>query len=211
MESNFGEALARLKSQLGVTTDREVASALGLGEKAFNARKARGSFPEDKLFALASRRPELKLDPGYVMTGMSKAEELGTRTYAFPSRISALRGDGDLSSLAAKTGIPEADLALMEAGRAMPTAEQFGQLVAAFPDRSPSWIAGGPRPQLDAELTDIEVILVRNYRQCSSEAQGAIRELTARESMRATQVGTEPTTTQAPAKSGKRKIMVRRG
>lgn len=35
--------------------DKEVAEALGLGEKAFNARKARNSFPKKELRALAQQ------------------------------------------------------------------------------------------------------------------------------------------------------------
>ena len=62
-------ALLRLKEQLGVSTDKEVAAVLGLGEKAFNARKKRGAFPEDKLLALTTKRPELGLDVAYILTG----------------------------------------------------------------------------------------------------------------------------------------------
>lgn len=68
---NFDEALARLKQAVGVFTDREVATALGLGEKAFNARKKRGSFPIDKVYALAARKPALGLDAHWVITGES--------------------------------------------------------------------------------------------------------------------------------------------
>lgn len=69
MSADFLSALARLKEQLRVHLDKEVAAALGMTKEAFNSRKVRGSFPEDKLRLLASRRPELKLDPDYVLTG----------------------------------------------------------------------------------------------------------------------------------------------
>lgn len=65
----FACALGRLKFCLRVSKDKEVADMLGIGEKAFNARKKRNSFPEKKLRALAQRRPELGLDVEWVLTG----------------------------------------------------------------------------------------------------------------------------------------------
>lgn len=49
--------------------DRDIAALLGLSKAAFSARKARDSFPKDKLLALVSMRPDLKIDVGYVLTG----------------------------------------------------------------------------------------------------------------------------------------------
>lgn len=70
VDVDFSEAaLNRLKTALGKTKDKEVAAALGIGEKAFNARKTRNSFPEKELRALAQRRPELDIDVEYVLTG----------------------------------------------------------------------------------------------------------------------------------------------
>lgn len=65
----FGPVLLRLKEQLGVSTDKEVAAILGLSPTAFNDRKKRGAFPEDKLLALVAIRPELNLDVAYILTG----------------------------------------------------------------------------------------------------------------------------------------------
>lgn len=65
----FLDALARLKHELRVSKDIEVAAALGMGDKAFNARKKRNSFPERELLALAEARPELGIDTHYVLTG----------------------------------------------------------------------------------------------------------------------------------------------
>lgn len=67
----FVAALLRLKQQAGVSTDKEVAALLDMKETALNARKARDAFPEDKVWALAQRRPDLVIDPGYVITGRS--------------------------------------------------------------------------------------------------------------------------------------------
>lgn len=65
----FLNALNRLKEALGVSKDKQVADALGLSDKALNARKTRDSFPEMEVVALIARRPELKLDVSYVLTG----------------------------------------------------------------------------------------------------------------------------------------------
>ncbi|GHT92585.1 hypothetical protein AGMMS49545_10370 [Betaproteobacteria bacterium] len=69
MDFLFEESLLRLKKQLGVKEDKEVAEFLGLSATAFNKRKQRGSFPETELYALAAKRPELKLDVGLVLYG----------------------------------------------------------------------------------------------------------------------------------------------
>jgi len=65
----FEKILLRLKEQLGVQSDKEVAELLGLSVKAFTARKARASFPRDKLLALKASRPELLIDDVYILTG----------------------------------------------------------------------------------------------------------------------------------------------
>lgn len=69
MATSFEQALLRLKEQLQVQADKDVALTLGLSATAFNDRKKRGAFPEDKLLALSARRPELGLDVGYVLGG----------------------------------------------------------------------------------------------------------------------------------------------
>lgn len=76
----FDEQLLRLKQVLKLTDDQDVADALGMTKAAFSARKTRGAFPEDKVFALAAKRPDLKIDPAYVLTGRS--EELERRLQA---------------------------------------------------------------------------------------------------------------------------------
>ena len=66
----FSEALVRLKHQLRVSKDGEVAAALGLSKTAFSERKKRGSFPEAELRTLAREKPELGLDPDLVLFGV---------------------------------------------------------------------------------------------------------------------------------------------
>lgn len=72
--NSFEQALLRLKQQVGVQTDKDVAEMLGMTTTAFNARKKRDAFPEDKLLAMVARRPDLVVDPQYVLTGMTAKE-----------------------------------------------------------------------------------------------------------------------------------------
>jgi len=71
----FEQALLRLKSQVGVATDKEMAELLGLSEKALNARKRRGAFPTDKVRALAQQRPDLSIDVDHVLSGTALREK----------------------------------------------------------------------------------------------------------------------------------------
>ena len=65
----FEEAALRLKQQLGVSQDKEVASHLGLSPRAWAGRKQSNAFPEKELRALVQQRPELGIDVEYVLTG----------------------------------------------------------------------------------------------------------------------------------------------
>lgn len=68
----FEEATNRLKEQLRVRDDKEASEALGIGTTAWAMRKKRDSFPTKEVFALAQQRPELGLDPDWIVTGSSK-------------------------------------------------------------------------------------------------------------------------------------------
>lgn len=67
----FEEATLRLKQQLKVKGDKEVAAFLGMSASALNMRKKRGNFPLREVFALAAQRPELGLDPHWIVSGTS--------------------------------------------------------------------------------------------------------------------------------------------
>ncbi|GLT22668.1 hypothetical protein GCM10007933_21280 [Zoogloea oryzae] len=76
----FDEASLRLKQQLKVTTDKEASEVLGLSQRAWAGRKDRDSFPVKEVFMLAAQRPELGLDPDWIVTGSSnKMETAGSR------------------------------------------------------------------------------------------------------------------------------------
>ncbi|ASM76397.1 ci repressor [Vitreoscilla filiformis] len=67
----FEEATLRLKQQLKVTEDKQVAEALGLTSNAWTLRKRRFAFPKTELYALAAKRSDLKIDVAYVLTGIT--------------------------------------------------------------------------------------------------------------------------------------------
>lgn len=110
---NFLEILLRLKQMAKLETDKEVAALLGMSVKAFTARKARGVFPEDKLFALVAKRPDLVIDPQWVLHGTTAKERFMDRHEQPPANYTVLaeevmrdarniaepRGDGDLMKL----------------------------------------------------------------------------------------------------------------
>jgi hypothetical protein len=63
-------AVLRFKEMANVKTDKDVAGLLALDVSAFNKRKKRNSFPERELLALADKRPDLRLDVPYILTGI---------------------------------------------------------------------------------------------------------------------------------------------
>lgn len=67
---SFEAALLRLKGALALQADKDVADALGMAPSAFNKRKARGSFPEAEVRALAAERG---FDAEYVISGVAQA------------------------------------------------------------------------------------------------------------------------------------------
>lgn len=67
--NKFESQLLRLKQTVGITADQDVAALLGMSKAAFSDRKKREAFPDDKLGALAAKRPDLRIDVAYVLTG----------------------------------------------------------------------------------------------------------------------------------------------
>lgn len=67
--NSFKEKLLRLKNELKISTDKEIAAILDMKPTAFAERKKTESFPEKELFALAAKRPDLNLDMDYILLG----------------------------------------------------------------------------------------------------------------------------------------------
>ena len=93
---SFDVILFRLKEAVRIRTDKGIAELLGLSPTAFNERKKRGYFPEDKLLAAMIKRPDLKIDLDYVLTGRRKTvlEELGEQGYLPGQAIQSVLGYG---------------------------------------------------------------------------------------------------------------------
>ncbi|KGQ56900.1 repressor protein [Gallibacterium anatis] len=66
---NFTDILNRLKTELSVTMDKDVAEFLGMSKTAFAERKRRGVFPEEALRLADLNHPNLKLNIEYILTG----------------------------------------------------------------------------------------------------------------------------------------------
>ncbi|MDP8079551.1 helix-turn-helix domain-containing protein [Phocoenobacter skyensis] len=72
---NFIDIVNRLKVELSVSTDKEIADFLGLKKSAFAERKKRNSFPKKELELFTKNFPELNLDLEYILTGVKKDEK----------------------------------------------------------------------------------------------------------------------------------------
>jgi len=66
---NFTDIVNRLKTELSLTMDKEVAEFLGLSKTAFAERKRRGVFPKEALKLADLTHPEYRLDLEYILTG----------------------------------------------------------------------------------------------------------------------------------------------
>ncbi|PKM31751.1 MAG: hypothetical protein CVV07_01160 [Gammaproteobacteria bacterium HGW-Gammaproteobacteria-11] len=114
---NFDAQLLRLKEVLGVTSDQEVAAALGMTKAAFSERKRRDAFPEEKLYALAARRLDLAVPVEYILTGETEMEHF--------KRVEG-RAPGDYLELTqkvlgrAQAGLTQDEADLLELFRAAP-------------------------------------------------------------------------------------------
>jgi phage repressor protein C with HTH and peptisase S24 domain len=85
----FSDALNRLKHELRVSKDQEVAVALGMSRTAFSERKKRSSFPEREVLELGRTRPEL--DVKFVLTGVSsdQVERLNAKEKRIANAVDA--------------------------------------------------------------------------------------------------------------------------
>ncbi|EGP03285.1 helix-turn-helix domain-containing protein [Pasteurella multocida] len=85
---NFTDIANRLKTELSITMDKDVAEFLGMTKSAFAERKRRDVFPEEALRMADLRHPELKLNLEYILTGKSdihqRIKELNQRSSLKP-------------------------------------------------------------------------------------------------------------------------------
>ena len=72
---NFTDIVNRLKTELSVTMDKDIAEFLGMSKSAFAERKRRGAFPKEALMLADLKHSELKLNVEYILTG-KRGDEL---------------------------------------------------------------------------------------------------------------------------------------
>lgn len=128
---SFEKILLRLKERLCVQTDRDVAELLGLSVKAMTARKMRDSFPVDKLLALKARRPDLRIDDQYILTGKTSARN--TTRDAEIMRLH-LAGNDAPNNIAAELGISidEVNAVIERERKARTTAARDAEILASY-------------------------------------------------------------------------------
>lgn len=171
------ERLGRLKVALRAGKDKEVAEALGLSEKAFNARKARNSFPEKELRALAQQRPELGIDVGYVLTGRDTKTEAVKAAMNMGVRFKEIRGQRSLDEFAQALGTTPDVIAGIEAQAQLPTPELLMRLISTHPDTSIYRLLSLDPVKLNTPLEEAEAILIMNFRAASNEGRAALQHL----------------------------------
>lgn len=151
----FSWALLRLKEALGIEEEQDIAALLGMSKAAFSARKARDSFPEDKLLALVAKRPDLNIDVAYVLTGD-------------PAQVHAV-----MSNLRAATDIADS----MGGSRDEKAARQDAMMEAMRREKN-GLTAEQERAGYSVEvLSPEEQALLDNYRHTPAETRGHIREV----------------------------------
>ncbi|ATE60148.1 helix-turn-helix domain-containing protein [Thauera sinica] len=150
---NFDAMMARLKHQLRTVQDKDVALLLGLSPPALAGRKKRGLFPEDKLRALAQRRPDLGIDVEWVLTGESADARL-------VMLAGELRWRAENDAERAHEATRGATAARLASARGRKTRADV------HPDQPPADDAGHG-------LSVDEQQMIQQFRQCSAEAQAA--------------------------------------
>lgn len=172
--NDFGSVLLRLKGQVHLHADKEIAALLGLSDKAFHARKTRSAFPADKLFALAAKRPELNIDVNYVLNGKRSEPSVMAAISKAGSRVQVIRGTRTQQEFAEALGISSDHLEQVEAGDQWLDKDLHQRLVEQE-HVSPMWLLSGEVPPLDGEITPLEVLLIHGYRACTAAQQAEIR------------------------------------
>jgi hypothetical protein len=178
----FEEAALRLKQQLKVTEDKQVAESLGMTGNAWTMRKRRNTFPEKELRALAQQRPDLEIDVDYVLTGEQPVA-------AKPAwlRLKAQLGVDDDGEVAQWLGMDVAAVNTFTRRGVFPV-QQFKAACsrnpgAVDPDYVMSGVGMAALEIMDAakagtplvKLSGEELQLLQQYRSCKTEDDEVIR------------------------------------
>lgn len=173
----FERAALRLKEVLGMQTDKDLASLLEMDVSAFNKRKTRGSFPEDKVLAFVAKHPDLDIDMDYVLTGSKHNKDEAMQRLKQQLHVVDDEQVADFLGLSASAlaGSPH-----------IPTKEVFA-LAAKRPDLGldPDWIVTGTSRKiemagiLEVKITAHEMALIDRYRLSHKDVQRGVDALLA--------------------------------
>ena len=169
------ERLKGERERLGLTQPF-VAERLGVGKTTVINWEKGVSAPDALQLAVFS---ELGADVTYILTGTSTKARVAQMLTNIGARYREVRGKQSVKEFARLLGTTPEVVAAIEAGTQRPTAEMAMKLQAAHPDKPILWLLGDNSHQLDRPLTDIEGVLVTNYRDASQEGQEAVRWLAA--------------------------------
>jgi len=171
----IGERLRAERERLGLTQEK-FAEAACIGKRALiNYEQGKRSPDADFFSAIAA----IGADTNLILTGTSTKARVAQMLTNIGARYREVRGEQSVKEFAQLLGTTPEVVTAIEAGTQRPTAEMAMKLQAAYPDKPTMWLLGGDSPQLDSPLTDLETILVTNYRDASQEGQAALRQLAA--------------------------------
>lgn len=97
----------------------------------------------------------------------------------FGTRLREVRGERSLEEFAALMQESAEKIAAIEAQELLPTPKLVQRLIATHPEEGVMWLMGSKRVQLDSPITELEAIMLMDYRQASPEGQAALRSLAA--------------------------------
>ena len=121
---------------------------------AYNKRKARGSFPTEKVSTLATNRPDLKIDMAYVLTGVTSEAH---------SRLGDLQRGIEMAAASGAATFQE----IKDGGQVMAQQMAAARLMAQ------------PMPTAPPGLTPDELALLADYRALDARAKAGVRALMA--------------------------------
>lgn len=167
----IGERLKAERERLGLTQEAFAAAAGAKRRTLVDWEKGVSSPTSVQLSALV----EIGVDATYILTGESTQVTAARAVQNFGPRLRELRGKQHEAPYAEQLGTTPEELAELESGARLPTPEMAMRLAKMHHDKNLLWLLGGDAPRLDGDLTQLEVVLIANYRASSAEGQEMLR------------------------------------
>ncbi|NBI42038.1 hypothetical protein GVX76_00735 [[Haemophilus] felis] len=100
---NFIDITNRLKTELSISMDKEIAELLGMSKFSFAERKKRDSFPVHQLTEFVLNHPELSLDLDYILGNVKAPKDKKQGEIVVnPSAVEEFDEEMDVDSLTPK-------------------------------------------------------------------------------------------------------------